>query len=425
MRAKLYGVGASLLFLVSLPVSVPYFTDGKVVLGAMTLAFGMLGACSLLALRFLGSLAIATHCLCLALWGALVSGYMVLGGVSSYNNKWLLVMPMLGAFSGSRRIGWVWLGVAALTPISFYLLIDTGVLTPQMVFDAEQLRVMDLVNSILFLVMCSFFIFIIHSHHVWVIGELRERKRVLSSNNEALMLARDEAVRANEARDQFLAKMSHEFRTPLNAIMGYSEMIQENLHDIELTEHDPDFERIQHAGNHLLGMLHDILDLTQFESSDVALPMSCVNVIAVLDEVTSRMPRPVIFDRASVPELLVTTHRQTFERLIQKVLDNACKFSEPSEQVGVRLYPGPESEQGIIVEIFDEGPGIAEHEQARIWEAFSQLDDSSTRVRDGAGLGLTLVRHFATSLELEVTLFSTPGQGTQVRVFVPKSIISD
>ena len=424
MRAKIYML-SSMTFCIADPfVAFPYFRDGHYGLGFLTLSFGSLAFASVFVLRFVGSMTLATNLIGLALFGATASGFMVLGGVSSYTVKWLIVLPFLGIFSSKRYLAMLWLTIALVTPVVFFFLFDSGVLTAMQVFSDEEYPLIDLGNSLVFLCALTGFVYVLNMHYHWVVDRLQQNEKILQQRNEDLASARDAAILASQIKDRFLANMSHELRTPLNAILGYSEMIQEELEDEGNQEYNKEFELIQRSGRSLVQMLHDILALTQFEVGEIEVEVAPFILEKELERLVSGFERTIVLEVDPYwNQRHISTHLPSFMGLLDKLIDNACKFTPEDKLIKVVLHPVREGDTHAVLEVIDHGPGIDASHHHIIFEPFSQVDNSSTRAQDGAGLGLSLVKHFAELLELDVEFESVPGEGTTFCIKIPVTLL--
>jgi GAF domain-containing protein/DNA-binding response OmpR family regulator len=232
---------------------------------------------------------------------------------------------------------------------------------------------------------------------------------------------------ASQHKSQFLANMSHELRTPLNAVIGYSEMLHEELSDLGQETLVPDVEKITAAGRHLLGLINDILDLSKIEAGKMELFLEAVDVAALLRDVTTTV-EPLIARNGNQLRLIIpddvgsiyadaTKLRQIFFNL----LGNAAKFTERGT---VGLTVERESADWLRFAVTDDGIGMSDEQLARLFEAFTQAEASTTRRYGGTGLGLTLVRHFAELMEGSVEVTSTPGAGSTFVVRLPTVVTS-
>jgi PAS domain S-box-containing protein len=257
----------------------------------------------------------------------------------------------------------------------------------------------------------------------------------LKEREDKLREARDRALEASRAKSAFLANMSHELRTPMNAIMGYSEMlmgdvdrVQEN-DDQELSELIPpdrlyeDLDRINTAGDHLLAMIDDVLDLSKIEAGQVNVHYETVDFEEFFGDLESTV-RPLAADNAN--ELVVEgggevgemrTDRKKVRQILFNLASNACKFTDEG-MITIRAERSASGET-VTFEVADTGIGMTEEEADRIFEAFKQADESTTREYGGTGLGLALVDQFVGILNGELNLETAPGEGTTFRIELP------
>ena len=243
----------------------------------------------------------------------------------------------------------------------------------------------------------------------------------LKMTERNLERARLEADAANRAKSDFLANVSHEFRTPLHAIAGFSELLSdEELGPLGHEGYREYVRFIRDSGEHLLGLITDILDLSKYEAGELALLEDEV----VLQEAVDAATR-YVSDRAEslaielrcdlVPEdAVVLADERKLKQILVNLLDNAVKFTAPGGCVALRGRP--DESGGYIMVIEDNGIGIEQEDIPRVLERFGQTSSSREQ---GTGLGLPLARAFAELHGGSLTLESTPGVGTRVTVWLP------
>jgi hypothetical protein len=242
----------------------------------------------------------------------------------------------------------------------------------------------------------------------------------LEAANEELRQANERALAASRTKTQFLANMSHELRTPLTAILGFAEVLLE-------PELEPG-ERLQHAGTirrsgqHLLTILSDILDLAKTEAGVVDLhPAPCsprqigADLLSLLSALARGKGLELRIDiDAGVPER-VTTDPDRLRQILVNLIGNAIKFTERGHVVlRVRRV-----EAMLHFAVVDTGNGISPSQQQRLFQPFSQLDDSAARRHGGTGLGLVISRRFATMLGGDLVVDSEPGRGSTFLLTLP------
>jgi signal transduction histidine kinase/CheY-like chemotaxis protein len=256
-------------------------------------------------------------------------------------------------------------------------------------------------------------------------GELEERTCELAEANIRLR-------EADRLKSQFLANVSHELRTPLNSIIGFSEILKTRLAP-QLDERQARFlGYINQAGDQLLAIINDILDLSKVEAGQAELMLERLPLRAAVDGVCTvlrstaekRGIRVRVESAADVP--LIEADPSRLKQVLYHLLANAIKFSHPEGEVAIRLARESASESPLhrttaVVAISDRGIGIDPHDRDLIFEAFRQVDGSASREFQGAGLGLALVRRFVEMHHGRVSVESALGQGSTFTVRLPVS----
>lgn len=236
---------------------------------------------------------------------------------------------------------------------------------------------------------------------------------------QKLQAALDEAIAASQAKSRFLATMSHELRTPLNAVIGYAEIIEEELEDRGTPELLPEVRSIRTAGHSLLSLIADILDLSRLESGRVSLSLEFIELSQLFAQLQQSCASAVEKNKNTLIIDIAPTLNQTklytdppkLKQLLFSLLSNAAKFTHDGD-ITLRALPDPANPNAAIIQVQDTGIGLSADAQERIFDAFIQVDASTTRRYDGAGLGLALVKRLAQLLNATITLESELGQGT-------------
>jgi signal transduction histidine kinase len=252
--------------------------------------------------------------------------------------------------------------------------------------------------------------------------EARVAERTASLERAAAERAAAErrANAANEAKSRFLANMSHELRTPLNAVIGYSELVEAELAGSDKAHHCEDLEKVGRAARHLLTIIDNVLDLSRVEAGALALRREPVALAGAIEEAAA-LVRPQLLARGDrlVVEVAdgsaVRGDREALVRVLAHLLDNAAKFTAD----GTITVAAARADAVVTIEVRDTGAGIPEAALARIFERFTQADDSSTRMFGGAGLGLAICRELVTRMDGTLTVASAVGQGSVFTVRLP------
>ncbi len=251
--------------------------------------------------------------------------------------------------------------------------------------------------------------------------DLEQRNRA----EKELAEARDAAEKANKAKSGFLANMSHELRTPMNAILGYSEMLIEEAEDVGQDDFIPDLKKINQAGNHLLSLINDVLDLSKIESGKMEIFAEEFDVGALIDQVAGTA-QPLMSKNNNKFKIergeQLGNARQDITKLRQSLLNmlsNAAKFTHEGT---ITLRTERKSQAGgewLLFSVSDTGIGIPADKLEHVFEEFSQADTSTTRDYGGTGLGLPISRRFCQMLGGDLTVRSRTGEGSTFTMRVP------
>ncbi|WP_020470755.1 PAS domain-containing sensor histidine kinase [Zavarzinella formosa] len=247
------------------------------------------------------------------------------------------------------------------------------------------------------------------------IRDITDRKQVERTLQEKNI----ELEKASRAKDNFLATMSHELRTPLNAILGFTGTLLMRLPGPLTTDQEKQLRTVQTSARHLLSLINDLLDLAKIESGKVELQSESIVCQTVIQEVVTAL-RPLaekkglrFESRVSPVDLAIKSDRRALSQILLNLVNNAIKFTETG---GVSLEVIRRETEGRMVTEFivtDTGIGIRPEDQAKLFQAFTQVDSSVKRRQDGTGLGLHLSGKLAELLGGQIILQSELGRGSK------------
>ena len=234
--------------------------------------------------------------------------------------------------------------------------------------------------------------------------------------------ARDAAEVADRAKSDFLAVMSHELRTPLNAIVGYAELLHDGVAGPVSDVQREQLERVQLSARHLVELVDDILSFSRLESGTENIRVAPIELAEVTRE-AGALVEPVATAKGLTLTIELPNESATFasdpakvRQVLVNLLSNAIKFTDEG---GIRLASRAEDGR-VVFEVTDTGIGIAPEHQEQVFETFWQVDQSATRKRGGAGLGLSVSRRLARALGGDLTVESAIGKGSRFRFWLPR-----
>jgi CheY-like chemotaxis protein/signal transduction histidine kinase len=260
--------------------------------------------------------------------------------------------------------------------------------------------------------------------------ELEEQSRALTESQARLEIQQNELsqsnaglVRANQYKSEFLANMSHELRTPLNSSLILAKLLAENREGNLTAEQIKFADTIYAAGNDLLNLINDILDLSKIEAGKMEIRSERIGLRAMAETLRKQF-QPVADERklrfvatveASAPAD-IETDRQRMQQILKNLLSNAFKFTDAGEVSLLISAPG----EGIAFAVKDSGIGIAPEHHDLVFDAFKQVEGTTSRKYGGTGLGLSISRDFARLLGGDLALVSAPGKGSTFTLTLPR-----
>lgn len=272
------------------------------------------------------------------------------------------------------------------------------------------------------------------------VASVRESYRELAEKTEALQEAYDKLKELDRLKSNFLATVSHELRTPLTSIIGYSDMLAAGIAG-PLNEEQSEFvETIRSKGDHLLSLITSLLDLNKLEQGKMSIQRETVDVRELVHDVAKALTplakkKDVALEVEAADDLVpVEADPVRLRQVLFNLTENAVKFSPKGGRVriGARRVPRDTDadpmglvllaglEHDLELWVSDSGPGIPAAEHERIFDAFYQVDGSSTREHGGTGLGLSIVKRLVEAHGGRVRVESAPGAGATFRVVIPE-----
>ena len=229
---------------------------------------------------------------------------------------------------------------------------------------------------------------------------------------------------ASKHKSQFLANMSHELRTPLNAILGYTEMVIDSVYGDVSEEIRTVLLRVQKSGRHLLGLINDVLDISKIEAGQLTLSVDDHSIRSVVQNVLSAVEslaaeKRLTLNVAIQPNLpMGSGDERRLTQVLLNLVGNAIKFTDEG-QVGIKVC----AENGsLLVAVSDTGPGIAQSNQARIFEEFQQAEKSTATKKGGTGLGLAISKRIIEMHGGSIWVESSPGHGATFLFKIPAKV---
>jgi len=259
-----------------------------------------------------------------------------------------------------------------------------------------------------------------------VIHHLARSQRTLTQLTAQLAAATEAAELASGAKSEFLARMSHELRTPLNAVIGYSEMLLEDAEAGSIdAAHAADLKRINGAGQHLLSLVNDVLDLSKIEAGRMAVEARPIDLAALVDDIAAAS-RPLVAVKRNELRVeraadlgIILGDAVKLRQVLLNLLSNAAKFTENGRVTLTVRRERRSAGDWIGITVSDTGIGIERDMLARLFTNFTQADPAIAAKYGGTGLGLALSRKLCRLMGGELSAESQPGHGSQFTLRLP------
>lgn len=268
-----------------------------------------------------------------------------------------------------------------------------------------------------------------HPEEIAVLETLADQISVALDNARSYDMAQkavEEMRELDTIKSQFLANMSHELRTPLNSIIGFSRVILKGI-DGPITEpQQQDLSAIYSSGQHLLGLINNILDLSKIEAGKMELTIEELNIADAISNVISTSAglvkdKPIkLVQEIETGLPTVRADPMRLRQIMLNLISNAAKFTEEgSITISANLHRASTGASEVLVSVTDTGPGIAPEDQKKLFQAFSQVDSSATRKTGGTGLGLSICKRMVEMHGGKIGVHSAPGKGSTFYFTVP------
>ena len=347
------------------------------------------------------------------------------GGVTSPTLAWVLVIPLLAFFylgsSVKLRLIVQAMFVMNVAIFGFFYFLGFQVNKDLPVAAMQGLGLVSTTAAALYVAMMALYYAKIQVSQSELESEMHEHMATAT----ALRAATEEAERASAAKADFLAKMSHELRTPLNAVIGYSQILLEDAEIEGDSASVADLTKIHIAGQHLLKLVNEILDLSKIEAGKMELDLEEIDICELLEEI-AESARPAALGNGNEFNCMISSCLGTvlcdagkFRNMAGQLLDNAAKFTQNGKIEVIANRVPEESGDELVVNIIDTGIGISPDQITHLFEKFTVADDSSTSKYGGTGLGLALSQKLCRLMGGEISVESKLGTGSRFTIRMP------
>ncbi len=347
------------------------------------------------------------------------------GGVSSPFLPWLLTALLLGFFYLGERPFLV-VGIFAVNVAGFYVAYAVNGSFPQGIplSDLSGVGIISVFSATVYVSMMALYYANVVASQSEIENEVKRHRGTAVKLREA----KEESERANQAKSVFLAKMSHQLRTPLNAVIGYSEML---LEDAELNGQEgeiADLRRINTAGKHLLSLVTDVLDMSKIEAAKMELLILPFDVSSFIDDVVSTARNLVVSNgNEFVVERggdlgIVISDATRLRQATLNLLSNAGKFTRMGKVTLVAAREKRATGDWIKIAVKDTGIGVTQDNLRKLFKDFNQAEASTASVYGGTGLGLALSQGLCRMMGGEITVESEYGRGSCFTISIPAYI---
>jgi signal transduction histidine kinase/ActR/RegA family two-component response regulator len=250
--------------------------------------------------------------------------------------------------------------------------------------------------------------------------DISEQKKA----EEDLILTKNKAEKASQAKSEFLSRMSHELRTPMNAILGFGQLLDYDTKDPLTDSQKEKIQEILKAGEHLLELINEVLDLSLVESGQLSLSVEDFSLVNVIDDALALI-RPLAVERnikitnhlSNHPDLFIQVDPIRFKQALLNLLSNAIKYNPEGGSIILDFQKNDEGR--IRIDVTDTGEGISKENQDLIFQPFNRLDAKNSAV-EGTGIGLSITKRLIELMNGVITVHSAPGEGSRFSIEIPE-----
>lgn len=246
-----------------------------------------------------------------------------------------------------------------------------------------------------------------------------------------LAIAKEQAESANRAKTQFMSTISHEFRTPLNAVIGITEMLLEDAKDQDNKEMDEPLTRVHRAGKHLLSLINEFLDISKIEAGIIDLHIKPFNISELIKDISATV-KPMLDSNNNILEVINMTEQEELRsdekrvtQILLNLLSNAAKFTENGSVTLKTKFLIENNTDYILFDVIDTGTGIPEDKVDNVFDKYSQVKSSNQSKFTGTGLGLAISRKLAQVMGGDITVTSKYGEGSTFTAKLPVEVKGD
>ena len=292
----------------------------------------------------------------------------------------------------------------------------------------EEYSVYIIVSFIIFLIVniVSVYIFTINRR---LVNAKKEQNKILAEletrvaeRTQDFLISKEQAEKANKAKTEFLSNMSHELRTPMNAILGFAQILEMDTGQWQKKNARENVNEILHAGNHLLELINDVLDLAQIEEGKYQIDMIPVpvndiiqKVIRLLEALAKEKNVTLTFKSEVDKQFKILADKRSIKQVLINIISNAIKYNHPDGHVDITLE---EQNSDCKIKVTDSGEGIAKESLNIIFDPFQRVTNRTDV--EGTGVGLAVTQKLIEVMNGKIEVESTQGKGSTFSIYIKK-----